>query len=242
MKDLFIYLKFLKIKEKSMKRVIAAVLGIFLAFGLCFCGSKEYRKVKVGIIDSCISEENQERMQFVQINDIVQIKTESDITHGSIITQIILQTNPNCEIFYCSIYGEKCVGKIDDVITAINWCIDNNVEVITMSFATLNDDPGIKECIQKALDKGIIITASCMNFSDKTCYPAMYDGVISVSEGFNPQATVVLRGKQVKVKIGNTKLEKREVSFLTAYVCGIITKQLANGEQKEEIIENLKIQ
>lgn len=225
-----------------MKRFILYIIIVCLILTTSYCGISQTSKVKVGIIDSCISTEMQSELNITEMNDIIGVKTGNNITHGSIITQIILQTNPNCEIFYCSIYGEKCVGKIDDVITAINWCIDNNVEVITMSFATLNDDPGIKECIQKALDKGIIITASCMNFSDKTCYPAMYDGVISVSEGFNPQATVVLRGKQVKVKIGNTKLEKREVSFLTAYVCGIITKQLANGEQKEEIIENLKIQ
>lgn len=224
-----------------MKRIIAAILGIFFVFTVCSCNRKTYKNVKIGIIDSCISKEIQEEMKIAQINDIVQIETDNNITHGSIIAQIILQENPSCEIFYCSIYGEKCVGKIDDVVTAINWCIDNNVEIITMSFATLNDDKAIRECVQKALNKGIIVTASCINFSDKICYPAMYDGVISVSDGFNPRATVSLKDKLVKTSIDNIKLQKREVSFLTALVCAKITKQLATGYTKEEILKKIEI-
>ena len=224
-----------------MKRIIAAILGMSFVFTVCSCNRKIYKDVKIGIIDSCISKEIQEEMKIVQINDIVQIETDNNITHGSIIAQIILQENPNCEIFYCSIYGEECVGKIDDVVTAINWCIDNNVEIITMSFATLNDDKAIRECVQKALNKGIIVTASCINFSDKICYPAMYDGVISVSDGFNPRATVSLKDKLVKTSIDNIKLQKREVSFLTALVCAKITKQLATGYTKEEILKKIEI-
>lgn len=224
-----------------MKRIISTILGIFLIFSVSSCNRKSYKSVRIGIIDSCISKEIQEEMKIVQINDIVQIETDNNITHGSIIAQIILQENPNCEIFYCSIYGEECVGKIDDVVTAINWCIDNNVEIITMSFATLNDDKAIRECVQKALNKGIIVTASCINFSDKICYPAMYDGVISVSDGFNPRATVSLKDKLVKTSIDNIKLQKREVSFLTALVCAKITKQLATGYTKEEILKKIEI-
>ncbi len=62
----------------------------------------------------------------------------------------------------------------------------------------------------------------------------MYDGVISVSDGFNPRATVSLKDKLVKTSIDNIKLQKREVSFLTALVCAKITKQLATGYTKEE--------
>ena len=173
------------------------------------------------------------------MNDIVGVQTDNNITHGSMILSIIKQNVSNCEIFYCSVYDENCIGKIDDVATAINWCVDNNVDIITMSFATLTDDENVRECVKKAIDNNIIITSSCINLSDKTCYPAMYDGVISVSEGFNNQASVILKGKKVKFEIDGTEMEKREVSFLTAYVCGKIVNQLSEGNTVEEVVKDL---
>ena len=83
-----------------MKRIIAAILGISFVFTVCSCNRKSYKSVRIGIIDSCISKEIQEKMEIEQINDIAQIETDNNITHGSIITQIILQENPSCEIFY----------------------------------------------------------------------------------------------------------------------------------------------
>lgn len=223
-----------------MKRFLVIILSLLLLFCFSVCNNNGLSKnIKIGVIDSCISSTIQEKYHIKEINDIIGIKTDNNSTHGSMILSIILQNVSNCEIFYCSIYDDNFVGKIDNVAQAINWCIDNNVDIITMSFATLTDDEAIRECVKKAIDNGIIITASCFNLSDKTCYPAMYDGVISVSEGFNKQASVILSGKKVKFIIDGKKIEKSQVSFLTAYVCSKIANQLSDGNTIEEILKNL---
>ena len=222
-----------------MKRFLVILTTLFLIFNFSACSNtKNEKTIKIGVIDSCISSKIQDKYSITKMNDIVGVQTDNNITHGSMILSIIKQNVSNCEIFYCSVYDENCIGKIDDVATAINWCVDNNVDIITMSFATLTDDENVRECVKKAINNNIIITSSCINLSDKTCYPAMYDGVISVSEGFNNQASVILKGKKVKFEIDGTEMEKREVSFLTAYVCGKIVNQLSEGNTVEEVVKD----
>lgn len=225
-----------------MKKFIAIFLGICLTVGFLCWNLKETQTVKIGIIDSCISKEMQNKLGISQINNIVKIETENNITHGSMIATIIQNEVPSCEIYYCSIYDEACIGKINDVITAVDWCIENNVDIITMSFATLNDNESLRKSIEKAMNKNIIITASCINLSDKICYPAMYKGVISISDGFNPKATFNWKGKKVKITIDNNRMQKREVSFLTALACGKIAKQLSKGTSEDKAINILKYQ
>ena len=239
-KDTFYTNIYLQRMKTDMKRFVAILLGICLVFGIFFCNSKKTRTIKIGIIDSCISKEMQQKLSISQMNDIIGIETENNITHGSMITAIILQEVSNCEIYYCSIYDENCIGEINDVVKAIDWCMKNNVDIITMSFATLSDSEFLRQSIEKAIKNKIIITASCINLSDKTCYPAMYAGVISISDGFNQQATIKLKGKSVKLIIDNKKIERREVSFLTAMACGKIAKQISKGIPTDKAIDKLK--
>ena len=131
------------------------VLFIVLNFSACN-NTKNDKTIKIGVIDSCISKQIRDEYNITNINDIVGIQTNNNITHGS-----------------------------------------------------------------------------------KICYPAMYDGVISVSEGFNKQASVILQDKKVEFKIDGKKMKKREDSFLTAYVCGKIAKQLSEGNTVEEIVKTL---
>lgn len=222
-----------------MKRILIISMTLLIMLSFLACNNtKNEKNVKIGVIDSCISSEIQDKY-VTEMNDMVETNTEDNITHGSMVLSIILQNVSNCEIFYCSVYDENCIGEIDDIANAINWCIENDVDIITMSFATLNDNENVRECVNKAIKNGIIITSSCINLSDKICYPAMYDGVISVSEGFNKQASVILKGMEVEFEIDGTEMKKREVSFLTAYVCGEIASQLSEGNTVDEVINDL---
>ena len=204
-----------------MKRFLMSIIILSLVFKFFACSNTENKKtVKIGVIDSCISYGIQEKYHITEMNDIIKLKTDNNVTHGSMVLSIIFENVSNCEIFYCSVLNENCVGEINHIAKAIDWCVDNNVDIITMSFATLKDNKDIRESVERAINNNIIVTASCINLSDKICYPAMYDGVISVSEGFNNQAKVILKEKKVEFDIEGIKFEKGQVSFLTAYVCG----------------------
>lgn len=222
-----------------MKRFLSTIITLSLILNFSACSNvKNEKTVKIGVIDSCISYEIQNKFHIAEINDIIGINTDNNLTHGSMVLSIILENVSNCEIFYCSVLDEKCTGEINYISEAIDWCVDNEVDIITMSFATLADNKEIRKSIERAINNNIIITASCINLSDRICYPAMYDGVISVSEGFNNQAKVILKGKKIKFDIDGEEFEKGQVSFLTAYVCGRIANQLSVGKTVEEILKN----
>ena len=218
-------------------RLIGISLVIILLFSLVSCGNMQDKKrLKIGVIDSCISDALKDKYDIRFENNIAQVETKNDVTHGSIILELIYREYTNCEFYYCSIYDEKCVGEIADVVAAINWCVEQDVDMITMSFATMKNDEGIRKSIENAVEKGIVVFASCINLSSQDCYPAMLDGVISVSNGFNSKAKINIKGKQVKCTVNGVRIQKREISYLTAYVCGKIAKQLSKGNTIDEVI------
>lgn len=221
-----------------MKRTISILMVFIMLLLLCSCskGKQPSALIKIGVIDSCISESMVQELNIKKYYKISDAITSNNITHGSIITSIIQQQSKNCDIFYCSIYDESCVGKIDDVISAITWCMENNVDIISMSFATLQDNADLRKVIKQAQEKGIIIIASCINLSNIICYPAMYENVISVTDGFNESATINLKGTSFKLKLCGKTISKSEVSFLTAYACGIISKNLSSGTTIDVIL------
>ena len=94
----------------------------------------------------------------------------------------------------------------------------------------LKDDKELKDKIEEAIDKEIIIVASCINSSELTCYPAMYDGVISVSDGINTNASISFDYEKME--------DYMSCSELTAYVCGRITNELSKGNN--DVFEILK--
>lgn len=224
-----------------MKRSISILVTIIMLLLICSCSNANGTSipVKIGIIDSCISKSMVQELDIENYYEISDAVTNNDITHGSIITNIIKHEAKKCEIFYCSIYDESCIGKIDYVVSAITWCIENKVDIISMSFATLQDNPELRKVIEQAQEKGIVLIASCINLSNKICYPAMYKDVISVTDGFNQSATINLKGKVIKVKMCGETMTKSEASFLTAYACGLIAENLSHGATLDVILNKV---
>ncbi|MCW3814489.1 type VII secretion-associated serine protease mycosin [Micromonospora sp. DR5-3] len=67
---------------------------------------------------------------------------------------------------------------------AIKWAVDQKADVINLSLVTL-DDPRLKDAVDYALDKGVIVVAAAgnrqENQQDQPGYPAAYPGVIAVA-------------------------------------------------------------
>ena len=93
-----------------MKRILVIFTTVFMILNLSACSNtKNEKNVKIGIIDSCISSKIQDEYNITEMNDIVGVQTNNNITHGSMILSIIKQNVSNCEIFYCSVYDENCI-------------------------------------------------------------------------------------------------------------------------------------
>lgn len=85
------------------------------------------------------------------------------------------------------LYNVKIIdsnGKIFEsyITKALQWCLDNNIEVISMSFGGPTPMPNAYKVIQQLWAKGVILVAAAGNFGldFPKMYPACYDEVISV--------------------------------------------------------------
>ena len=226
-----------------MKRsfiVIILIVSMIFCFTACTDNS-EGDKVKIGVIDTSISKDIIKEYKIKNTTDFVYEEIEDDYTHGAFLLNIITENVKDYDIYYASALDCTQTGEIENVVSSIDWCIQNNVDIICMSFATLSTDSNLQEKIAKAQEAGIIIVASCINYSDLTCYPAMSEGVISVSEGANQNATIIIENKIFEIDINGEIIEWNGCSALTAYVCGRIANELSNGKEYVfEIIENIK--
>jgi len=122
-----------------------------------------------------------------------------------------------------------------DVIKAINYAIEKNVDIINMSIGVGSYSEILNETIQKAVNKGIIVIAGAGNKGTNSYnYPASYDNVISVGSidenknisyfsNYNDKVDIVVPGENIyTTNINNSYKNKGGTSFSTAIVSGVV--------------------
>ena len=69
-----------------------------------------------------------------------------------------------------------------DIIMAINWCVDEQADVINMSLGSFSYEKASKFAVDRAYDNGILLVAAAGNSGTTDYgYPASHNSVISVS-------------------------------------------------------------
>jgi hypothetical protein len=74
-------------------------------------------------------------------------------------------------------------GTVLDIIEAIDWSIDNKMDIINISLGTDTDVRLLKEAVDRAYQSGILVVSSAGNGYNESSvsYPAKYHSVIAVS-------------------------------------------------------------
>lgn len=104
--------------------------------------------------------------------------------------------NPNAEIYSLKVLDIDKKGTASRVIEGIYWCINNGIDIINMSFGTLNNSRALEKAVQDAQKAGILMVAAAGNGTNIE-YPAKYDEVIAVGS-LNTEGT-----KSEKSSFGN---------------------------------------
>ncbi len=72
-------------------------------------------------------------------------------------------------------------GRFSDLVEAVNWCIDNYMDIISMSLGSRSHSVQIEQALREAGERGITCIAAAGNDGGPVSYPAAYEGVIAVS-------------------------------------------------------------
>lgn len=110
--------------------------------------------------------------------------------HGSAMASVIAAShneygingiNPYAKIFSVRVLDSNNQSPLSRIIEGIYWCIDNNIQIINMSFGTNIDSDILHSAIIDAYNAGILIVAAAGNTNHMDVqYPAAYEEVVSV--------------------------------------------------------------
>lgn len=178
--------------------------------------------IKVAVIDSGIdwSEDIDvyERKDFISDdNDEMFVLFEDLYGHGTSVAGIIAAKdneigitgiNPNVQLYSARVLDDQCKSPISRVVESIYWAIEQDVDIINISFGTRTDSEALHKAIQDAYNSNILVIAAAGNHGIVE-YPAAYDEVMAVGsvdtngEVSDTSATgelleVVAPGEQIK--------------------------------------------
>ncbi|MBN2226962.1 MAG: S8 family serine peptidase [candidate division Zixibacteria bacterium] len=103
-------------------------------------------------------------------------------SHGTFVAGIVVRVAPDCKLLPLRAFNEEGVGNCFAIAQAISKAIDDDANVINMSFSMYQSNPLIEHAITEAVRAGIALVAAVGNDScDITSYPGAYQYVLAVS-------------------------------------------------------------
>ena len=152
--------------------------------------------IKIAILDTGINLDHPDLKISGGQSFVEGISTfDDDFGHGTHVAGIIAaQDNeigtigvaPDSQIYSVKVLNKFGEGVQSNVIAGINWAIEQQMDVINLSITSQQGSYLLKEALQKAYDKGIIIVAASGNYPTNNIegtdvlYPARYPSVIAV--------------------------------------------------------------
>ncbi len=138
----------------------------------------------IAVIDSGI-DQSDVMLRGIQIKSKT-VELHHKNKHGTNIVKIIVRDNLIEQFISIQILDENNKGQLNLLIEAIEYCIENNVDVINLSLGLVSISCSrldlLYNTIKKAIDKNIIIFAAENNRQNNTTsYPAAFKEVYSVS-------------------------------------------------------------
>ncbi len=76
-------------------------------------------------------------------------------------------------------YDEQ--GSISDLVRGIEWAAERGADIINMSLGTDEDNPALRDAVEAAHDRGILMVSAVGNTGERVLYPAAYPEVVAVA-------------------------------------------------------------
>ncbi len=151
--------------------------------------------ITVAVIDTGIARvPDLEQTEFVKGYDFVNNQDDAtdDNGHGTHVAGTIAQSTNNglgvagiayqAKLMPLKVLSSSGGGTVADIADAIRFAADNGADVINMSLGGGGDADVLREAIDYAYGKGVVIVAAAGNANtNAAAYPARYPNVIAVS-------------------------------------------------------------
>lgn len=192
----------LDIKVYALKTELESSWGVeHIGAGIVHVDGNSGKGVNIAIIDSGIDYTHLDlEANYAGGYDFVNKDTDpmDDNGHGTHVAGTVAAESdgdgvvgvaPEASLYALKVLNSSGSGDYSDVIAALQWCVDNNIQVTNNSYGS-SGDPGetVKTAFDNAYyDYGIIHVAAAGNSGnppgrgDNIIYPARYESVIAVA-------------------------------------------------------------
>jgi subtilisin len=210
-------------------------------------------RVRIGVIDTGIDYNHPDLRQAISggVNllnrDLLPFDDNGHGTHiaGTIaaasIQRGIVGVAPRASIHPVKAFDQTGSAYISDIIAGIDWCVQNDLDIINMSFGMKTYNKSLELAVLNAYHAGKIIVASSGNDGNKLVidYPARFTQVVSVGATTknNKIAPFSNRGRRIDIYAPGERIysawlqgtyhEMSGTSMATAHVSGVIALMLA---------------
>ena len=155
--------------------------------------------IKIAVVDTGISKKHPDLNVaggVSLVGDKSSKKWDDDNGHGTHVAGIIAACDNSIGVvgvaYDSDLYAVKVLdssgnGQISDVIEGIEWAVDNDVDIISMSIGTTQYSQALEEACDYAYSSDVLLVAASGNSGDGDVttnnveYPGKFDSVIAVS-------------------------------------------------------------
>lgn len=180
--------------------------------------------VVVAVLDSGIDKNHPDLAGKVvgEVNFVDSERTTDDLLgHGTAVAGIIAGSGtasggeyvgvaPGASLLNVRVIDSKGSGQISDIIAGIDWAIDNDADVLTMSLGGLNlgeSNPPISMAADNAMDAGTVVCVAAGNLDERLLLLMLVASSVSLGGVESP-------GDGVKViTVGATDCDDRIAAF-----------------------------
>ena len=102
--------------------------------------------------------------------------------HGTAVMAAIQEKAPDAEYFAVKVFHESLRTSTDSLLRAIEWSLENRMDVINLSLGTLKSDRAaeFEALVVRGVECGALLV-SAREANGALCYPGCLGGVIGVS-------------------------------------------------------------
>ena len=229
-------------------------------------GCKLKRPVRVGLIDGPVDTSNPAlRGVSVKSTSVLFPRDRSgSVDHATGIVSLIsgLGTDklpqgisPGAEIFSVVAFarnGGRSVARLENIAQALNWMVENNVDIVNMSLAGPKNDT-LEDIVKAVARRGLIMVAATGNGGrSAVAYPASDPDVIAVTAidarervykyaNGGPEVDFAAPGVDLLLPRGRGTTFASGTSYAAAFATAIIAQEVArSGIRKQQLLHALR--